>query len=69
MICFRDMTYCSADCETFTCFRNRKQHDADRERLKTLECLPTALADLSGNCGLYKPAQQQPIDSDPPEAA
>ena len=58
MICYRDMTFCSAACANYTCPRNYTDdvhlaarqwwsHDPDN--------VPVAFMDFSKDCGEYKP--------------
>ena len=55
MMVFRDMTYCAADCATYTCERNKASEAKDREHLKALAFLPSAWADFSEHCGEFQP--------------
>lgn len=61
MICFRDMTFCDADCANWHCFRNftpeRKaearqwwNHDPDNA--------PIAFSDFSNDCLDYQPKEE-----------
>ena len=51
MICFRDMTFCSADCKTDACFRHWDKDKAEEARQWWGgEDAPVAFADFSGEC-------------------
>lgn len=53
MLCFRDMTYCIADCMNTDCFQHRLSEKKDRERIES--DLLTSWADLSPNCEKFMP--------------
>lgn len=59
MICYRDMTFCSAECKTRKCERNWKLMDKTSyvEWSKAFSGSgPVAFADFSENCEKYKTA-------------
>ena len=53
MICYRDMTFCSAACANYNCPRNYTDdiHLAARE---WMDPPPVAFADFSKDCGEYR---------------
>ena len=53
MLCFRDMTYCCADCGSTNCERHMDAEKADREKLPAISWMPTAWADFSETCGAW----------------
>ena len=56
MICFRDMTYCTANCATVSCHRHKVNEAKDRKWSGSkLDFLPTAWSDFSNGCPEYKP--------------
>lgn len=59
MMTFRDMTYCSSDCATYTCERNKQAEAKDRKHLTALAFLPSAWANFSKYCGQYQPIKQE----------
>ena len=63
MICFKDRTFCSADCKTFSCHRQFTDelhqqardwwgHDPDNA--------PVAFSDFSDTCQSYQPIGVKP---------
>ena len=61
MICYRDMTFCSAPCKTNLCSRNMTQatqEAADKWWGGKPGEAPIALADLSIGCQFYSPKDQ-----------
>jgi len=59
MICFRDMTFCSAECATTDCARNwtPEQQEAARKWWRGNDA-PVAFADFSGDCPDYLEANE-----------
>lgn len=60
MICFRDMTFCSAECGNVNCRRNwndERQGEADKwwESFKSDDPAPVAFSDLSEGCEGFAP--------------
>ena len=60
MITFRDTTYCSSDCLNTSCERNELNEKRDRERLPSLDEVPTAWCDFSHDCPDYVNPSQTP---------
>lgn len=59
MICYRDMTFCSAKCATTTCRRNFTEEEAQKARKwwgDSPDGPPVAFSDFSDHCPDYKPA-------------
>jgi hypothetical protein len=56
MMCFRDMTFCSAKCSNRECFRNYNSEVREAGiRWWGSEDFPIALSNLSEGCGKYIP--------------
>lgn len=54
MICYRDMTFCSAKCKNMECSRKFTQQDElDAKRFN----LPVAFGDFSHRCDDYQPEE------------
>jgi len=59
MICFRDMTFCSAACNTAICMRHPEQEKKMREKPSHLKDLPTMWGDLSEDCPMYEKVEEK----------
>ena len=60
MICFRDITFCSADCLTYACHRNvTPAVKAAARAWWGGDDYPIALSDFSARCPDYTPAHDQ----------
>lgn len=56
MICYKDMTFCSAKCGTTDCSRNWTEDKAQAAKVWWgSERAPVAFRDYSYTCSLYKP--------------
>lgn len=56
MLRFRDLTFCSAKCQTLTCLRNyTPQQKAAAHKWWGGEDAPVAMSDFSVDCKDYKP--------------
>jgi hypothetical protein len=55
MLCYKDMTFCKADCQTVRCHRNKR--GVPRETM-----LPVAWADFSLDCVHFVPAAAVPTN-------
>ena len=56
-MCYKDMTFCAADCATLTCHRNLTDEDIQGARKwwsHDPDNAPIALSDFSENCPDYK---------------
>ena len=53
MICYKDMTFCSRDCENTKCKRNKQNID----KPKDLEWMPVAYSDFK-DCEKYKGSEK-----------
>lgn len=59
MICFRDMTFCTAPCVNSECHRRLTiEVRAAAERWWGKPGAPIAVADFSRNCPAYQPEEQ-----------
>lgn len=57
MICYRDMTFCSSDCQSYKCERMLSNSQAkEAERFS----LPICFSDFSKDCKDYEPKDQNP---------
>lgn len=60
MMCFRDMTFCSAECRTTDCKRNFTLEMAEAAvKWWGREDAPVAFSDFSGNCPDYNPTERR----------
>lgn len=61
MMCYRDKTFCSAECATTDCHRQFTERDRigseQWARLSGFESAPIAWSDFSTTCPKYKPAE------------
>ena len=66
MICYRDMTFCSALCGTEDCTRNFTDDDRQKAEKWWEGCAggpPIAFADFSDGCPHYTPAPEAATDT------
>lgn len=76
MICYRDMTFCSAECATLDCpsqFTDEHREKAQRWWGDGPGGPPVAFADFSGHCDKFSPPQtggqiEEPRSGDEVEA-
>lgn len=54
--CYRDMTFCSAECSTYDCHRQFTSEEQEKAN-EWMENPPIAFSDFSKNCDLYRPIQ------------
>ena len=60
MICFRDMTFCSASCKTTECHRNFTDETRQASIRWGGEHAPVAFSDYSHDCQDYAPLEDKP---------
>ena len=56
MICYRDRTYCAADCANDQC---GIRLTAEIIQAAYESCLPVSQDDFSGTCEIYKPTAEE----------
>jgi hypothetical protein len=69
MLCYRDMTFCSASCANKECRRQFTAEDRLKAELWWRGCEggpPVAFADFSANCEAYQPVTSSPSSSPSP---
>lgn len=67
MICYRDMTFCSAKCATVTCRRNFTEEEAEKAKKWWGDHdfgPPVAFSDFSANCPEFQPIVTDVSDDD-----
>lgn len=71
MLCYRDMTFCSADCATKNCPRQFTDKERERSKLWWGDGpgeVPVAFSDFSEHCEMYQPISD-PSSSPSPRRA
>ena len=59
MMCYRDRTYCVAECSTKECnSKYTEQVQADAEQWWGSPSAPICISDLSSGCPAYQPKQE-----------
>ena len=63
MMCYKDMTFCSAECANFDCERQYTPQIQEKAILWWgNDNAPIALSDFSGNCEVYMPFSKSVIN-------